>query len=318
MLLPASRRRPIVATEPAIVVTTPPVVDRMGLVFPLFPESAELPFRSQQTGTGPNGALRHSPASPRLPAPLFLASSALSSHLRSSTCCSFVRPLSSRVHQASSHDAAVLMSRAATPLQRASTMSDSSTHPSPRCPIPPMETLHVRLHSPCARLPMRGSDRAAGYDLYSAEVRTIPSRGQAAIDTQISIAIPEGTYGRVAPRSGLALRFSLHVGAGVIDPNYCGTVCVLLFNLSTADFEVGVGDCIAQLVLERIATPTITKDPELEAYTLSSLDPSGNGSISGDNTTLVDSNRPLSPYRVTNPTTSSSLTWDRPPTSLLT
>ena len=114
------------------------------------------------------------------------------------------------------------------------------------------------------------------------------------------------------------MRFSLHVGAGVINPDYRGTVHVLLFNLGTADFEVGVGDCIAQLVLKCITTPTITEDPELEVHALSSLDPSSNGSISGDDTTLINPNHPLSPYRVTNPTTSSSLTWDRHPTSSLT
>lgn len=50
---------------------------------------------------------------------------------------------------------------------------------------------------------MRGSALAAGYDLYAAEEKVIPARGKALVDLQLSIAVPEGTYGRVAPRSGL-------------------------------------------------------------------------------------------------------------------
>ena len=45
-------------------------------------------------------------------------------------------------------------------------------------------------------------------------------RGSALVSTGIALAIPKGCYGRVAPRSGLALKNSIHVGAGVIDPDY--------------------------------------------------------------------------------------------------
>lgn len=58
---------------------------------------------------------------------------------------------------------------------------------------------------PLARLPTRGSNQAAGYDLYAAEDALIPKGGRAVVQTGISIAIPEGHYGRVAPRSGLGM-----------------------------------------------------------------------------------------------------------------
>lgn len=58
-----------------------------------------------------------------------------------------------------------------------------------------------------ATTPSRESDLAAGYDLYSAENVVIPKQGKALVKTDIAIALPEGCYGRVAPRYGRKLRF---------------------------------------------------------------------------------------------------------------
>lgn len=49
--------------------------------------------------------------------------------------------------------------------------------------------------------------------------------------------MPEGTYGRVAPRSGLASKWGIQTGAGVVDADYRGEVFVLLFNLGQKDLE---------------------------------------------------------------------------------
>jgi dUTP pyrophosphatase len=75
-----------------------------------------------------------------------------------------------------------------------------------------------------AYLPTRGSARAAGYDLYSIEDKVITAQGKSLIKTGLSIAIPSGNYGRIAPRSGLALKNFIDVGAGVIDEDYRGEV----------------------------------------------------------------------------------------------
>lgn len=56
------------------------------------------------------------------------------------------------------------------------------------------------------------------------------------------MAVPLGYYGRVAPRSGLAVKNFIDVGAGVVDSDYRGEVKVLLFNFSEVDFEVKKGD----------------------------------------------------------------------------
>ena len=59
------------------------------------------------------------------------------------------------------------------------------------------------------------------------------------------MAIPTGNYGRIAPRSGLAAKNMIDVGAGVIDSDYRGEIKVLLFNLSDVDFQVQKNDRIA-------------------------------------------------------------------------
>ncbi|KAF3055719.1 Deoxyuridine 5'-triphosphate nucleotidohydrolase [Daldinia childiae] len=143
----------------------------------------------------------------------------------------------------------------------------TTTTPQPPIPVPNLDQsppLLIKKLSPAAKLPTRGSPFSAGYDLYAAHPTTIPSRGKALVDTDIAIAVPAGTYGRIAPRSGLAAKHFIDTGAGVIDADYRGQVKVLLFNHSDADFAVAEGDRVAQLVVERIYTPEVLEVQELE------------------------------------------------------
>lgn len=82
--------------------------------------------------------------------------------------------------------------------------------------------LQVKRLSEKAILPKKGSELAAGYDLYSSEDTVVPARGRKLIKTGIAIAVPTGNYARVAPRSGLALKNFIDVGAGVVDEDYRG------------------------------------------------------------------------------------------------
>ncbi|KAI1734511.1 deoxyuridine 5'-triphosphate nucleotidohydrolase [Xylaria scruposa] len=134
-------------------------------------------------------------------------------------------------------------------------------------PVPQLEQsppLLIKKLSEKARLPTRGSAFAAGYDMYSSQAATVPARGKVLVDTDIAIAVPAGTYGRVAPRSGLASKHSIQTGAGVIDADYRGQVRILLFNHSDVDYSIAEGDRIAQLVIERIYTPEVVEVAELE------------------------------------------------------
>ncbi|XP_041034351.1 deoxyuridine 5'-triphosphate nucleotidohydrolase, mitochondrial-like isoform X2 [Carcharodon carcharias] len=108
-----------------------------------------------------------------------------------------------------------------------------------------------------AHPPTRGSERAAGFDLYSAYDYVVSAQDKVIVKTDIQIAIPSGFYGRVAPRSGLAAKHFIDVGAGVIDEDYRGNVGVVLFNFSKESFEVKKGDRIAQLICERICYPEL-------------------------------------------------------------
>ena len=123
--------------------------------------------------------------------------------------------------------------------------------------------LYVKKLRNNATIPKRGSEEAAGYDIASAEDTVVPAKGKNVVKTGISMAIPDGCYGRIAPRSGLTVKRFIDVGAGVIDADYRGEVGVVLFNHSDEDFAVKPGDRIAQLILEKIETPSVKEAEEL-------------------------------------------------------
>uniref|UniRef100_A0A3B5MM53 Deoxyuridine 5'-triphosphate nucleotidohydrolase n=1 Tax=Xiphophorus couchianus TaxID=32473 RepID=A0A3B5MM53_9TELE len=115
-----------------------------------------------------------------------------------------------------------------------------------------------------ATTPTRGSAKAAGYDLYSAYDYSIGPLDKAIVKTDIQIAVPHGCYGRVAPRSGLAAKHFIDVGAGVVDEDYRGNVGVVLFNFGKETFEVKKGDRVAQLVCEKICYPDLVEEETLD------------------------------------------------------
>lgn len=152
--------------------------------------------------------------------------------------------------------------------------------------------LFVKKLSSAATLPARASAGAAGYDLSSAKDCIVPAKGKALIPTDLSISIPIDTYGRIAPRSGLAHKYYIDTGAGVIDSDYRGNVGVILFNHSTEDFPVKIGDRIAQLILERIAIADVI---EVDDLTNTDRGAGGFGStgINSNGNSSPDSNKRL-------------------------
>ena len=105
-----------------------------------------------------------------------------------------------------------------------------------------------------AIVPTRGSEYAAGYDLYAAfkeEKITIWPHDTIMIDTGWSMEIPEGYFGAIFARSGLAAKQGLRPAncVGVIDSDYRGPVKVALHNDTQEHQIVHQGDRIAQLVI---------------------------------------------------------------------
>lgn len=105
-------------------------------------------------------------------------------------------------------------------------------------------------------IPTYGSNYAAGLDLYAYGDFTIEKNSRRPIPTGISIEWngddAENYYMRIAPRSGLSVKKSIDIGAGVVDYDYRGQIFVCIINNGNEDYEIKSGDRIAQMILEKI------------------------------------------------------------------
>ena len=110
--------------------------------------------------------------------------------------------------------------------------------------------MKIKLLSDKAKIPTRGSEDAAGWDLYAATDAIILPHTTTKISTDIAIEIPAGYFGAVFARSGLATKQGLRPAncVGVIDSDYRGPVIVALHNDTDQVKEIFSGDRIAQLV----------------------------------------------------------------------
>lgn len=108
-----------------------------------------------------------------------------------------------------------------------------------------------------AKLPVLGSEEAAGLDIHNIDYEVLPAGERLMIHTGVKLAsMPKGSYLRVAPRSKLANKFGIDVLAGVVDSDYRGEICVILINHGKEDVEFEEGSAIAQLI------PTLLLQPE--------------------------------------------------------
>jgi len=125
-----------------------------------------------------------------------------------------------------------------------------------------MKLLIKKLYSD-ALIPSYGSNGAAGVDLCAYGEHIVPARTRKLISTGISIQWvantceannekPEDYYFRIAPRSGLTVKYCIEIGAGVVDSDYRGEVKVCFINNSDSSYSITHGDRIAQGILEKI------------------------------------------------------------------
>ena len=114
--------------------------------------------------------------------------------------------------------------------------------------------IKIKKVNPNAKIPTRGSDQAAGYDLYACldtEKITIPAHHTVKVPTGLSMAIPEGYFGAIFARSGLAAKQGLRPAncVGVIDSDYRGEFMVMLHNDTNEPKTIENSDRVAQLVV---------------------------------------------------------------------
>ena len=128
--------------------------------------------------------------------------------------------------------------------------------------------LFIKRLTETAQLPTRGSELAAGLDLYADEAVLIPPGSRALVSTGIAVALDPGTAGLIWPRSGLAVRSGLVVDSDVVDADYRGEVKVLLFNHSGELVTIQAGERIAQLLIQHIARPSMTEVDEFNVTRL--------------------------------------------------
>ena len=91
---------------------------------------------------------------------------------------------------------------------------------------------------PTACMPTRATSKSVGLDLYSPTKVLTPAHDKVLVDVGVVFQIPMGYYGWIVSKSGLAIHHHIHVGAGVVDPDYTGSVRVLLMNFSSQDHVI--------------------------------------------------------------------------------
>lgn len=120
-----------------------------------------------------------------------------------------------------------------------------------------MSTIKIERIISDVPMPVRGSEFSAGLDLFNPnEVELFPEV-PTRIQTGLKIIVPPGTYGRIAPRSGLSLSHNLWINAGVIDQDYRGEVELIVVNFNKFPCTIPKHMKIAQLICEKIELPCI-------------------------------------------------------------
>lgn len=128
-----------------------------------------------------------------------------------------------------------------------------------------MTTIDVLISCADEFMPTSGNSGDAGFDLRSTMQAVITPGERKLIPTGVSIALPAGYVGLVHPRSGLAVKYGVTVlnAPGTVDAGYRGEIAVTLINHGDSDFEVAIGDRIAQIVFQKFEEPNFIRVTEL-------------------------------------------------------
>lgn len=128
--------------------------------------------------------------------------------------------------------------------------------------------IKIKKLRPGAVIPVRGSEYAAGYDLYACLENSvvIEPHTTVKIGTGLALAVPEGYFGAVFARSGMAAKQGLRPAncVGVCDSDYRGEYIVALHNDTDTRRTVENGDRIAQLVILPFMAADFVQTDELD------------------------------------------------------
>ena len=113
-----------------------------------------------------------------------------------------------------------------------------------------MTVVQIVLLSNTATAPTTGTKHSAGIDLACDEPFILQPNERRLIGTGIAMAIPEGMWGEIKPRSSLATQYGIDIMAGVIDSDYRGEIKVLMHNTGNRPLRCLTGDRIAQMVVQ--------------------------------------------------------------------
>lgn len=112
------------------------------------------------------------------------------------------------------------------------------------------------------RAPSNATSDSAGFDLYANQTISLRPNDVKKIPTGLIIQVPIGTYGRIAPRSSMALK-NLWINGGVVDRDYRGEVMIICANMSKDTYTIVKGDKVAQLICESYIHPIVSYVNEL-------------------------------------------------------
>lgn len=125
----------------------------------------------------------------------------------------------------------------------------------------------IQIINNVAKLPNYSHEGDSGMDLYSCMDCTILPGERKLIPTGLKIQLPHNTEAQIRPRSGLALKYGITVlnTPGTIDAGYRGEIGVILINLGDNEFDIHVGDRIAQIVFQSIKRASFEIVSDLDA-----------------------------------------------------
>lgn len=119
-----------------------------------------------------------------------------------------------------------------------------------------------------AKIPTRGTDGAAGFDLYACidEPITLNKGDTALIPTGIAIAVPNKYAAFIHSRSGLSIKKGICLlnSVGVVDSDYRGEVCVGVIKATDGPYTIEPFERIAQMVIKPVEIPTLVETTELD------------------------------------------------------